>query len=89
MLKKNESIKSCIIRTTLLSLKNSPEKSLLIDELFKKKYIINDNKQIYIPDELVFIIKTFVFYDLNVQSSSSKYYNTMVKKLEIMKKNEK
>jgi hypothetical protein len=81
MLKKNESIKSCIIRTTL--------KSLLIDELFKKKYIINDNKQIYIPDELVFIIKTFVFYDLNVQSSSSKYYNTMVKKLEIMKKNEK
>jgi hypothetical protein len=88
MIHKNKNtIKSIICKTALKSLKNSLIKSNLINEIFQKKYILDRNKQIYIPDELVFIIKTYVFYDLNNKNDSLKYYFELYKTVKNNNKN--
>ena len=71
---------------TLISMENSLIKSMCIDDVFRKKCVFNNkNNPVYIPDELVFIIKTFVFYYLNKKNSNFKYFETIKKKNKIEK----
>lgn len=70
-----------VVFETLISIEDSLIKAKCIDDVFRKKYVFNNkNNRVYIPDELVFVIKTFVFYDLKNENSSSKYYEMMLKK---------
>jgi hypothetical protein len=79
-----------ILFETLISIENSSIKAICIDDLFRKKHVFdNENNRVYIPDELVFVIKTFVFYDLKNENSISKYYEMMLKKYKIEIENKK
>ena len=71
--------KELIIFKIVWSIDSSLKKSKAMDEIFQQIHVINNNKKMYIPDELVFVIKTFVFYDLNNQQSSSKYFEKISK----------
>jgi hypothetical protein len=74
----NKKSKHEIVLQTLISIKDSSIKSQYIDRVFQ---IICNNGR-FIPDELVLIIKTYVFYDFNKTESKTKYYNKIYKSIE-------